>query len=178
MLAEFIDRPLSGQYPEKHFGETTPYSLWVKFTDKDFNEWVGSFTQGWEGNVTTIINFDKEERAFIVAGGDGYLFDTTNRQLINVVELSGIKTVIADELNQRIIFSEGLDIQCINHQGKHSILFDKYFFDEIEFMEVRDSILSARYWYYQRDGNPFYFEFNLLTGEVKDTYNEVSKIKS
>jgi len=170
MIAEFIYRPISGQFPEKHFGFITPHSLWVKFIDKDNQEWVGSFSQGWEGYATSIINFENEEKTFVVSGGQGYLIDTTRRDQLNKIVLSGIQTAIADPNHRRVIFSSGYDLQCIDFDGKSSTLFDKNFFDDIELMEIRDNKLSARYWYYQRDKDPFHFEIDLETNHTKDTY--------
>lgn len=170
MFAEFIDRPISGQFPEKHFGRITPYSSWVKFTDKDYQEWVGSFTQGWEGHATLIINFEVEAKAFVVTGGEGYLIDISKRQQLNTDEFSEIKSAIADPERQRVIFSSGYDLQTVDFDGLHSTLFEKYYFDDIELTEIRNNKLYARYWYYQRDSQPFRFEIDLETKEVKDTY--------
>jgi hypothetical protein len=172
MFAEFVDRPTSGQFPEKHFGQVTPNSAWVLFTGKDYQQWVGSFARGWEGFATLIINLEEHEQAFVVVGGDGYLINISQQELINQDELSGIKTAIADVERQRIIFSDGYNLQCIDFKGKVSILFDKNYFDEVELLEIRDNNLYARYWYYQRDSSPFSFEMDLVTKEVKDSYND------
>jgi len=170
MLAEFIDRPISGQFPEKHFGSIEPFAKWVKFTDNNYQEWAGSFTKGWDGNPTLIINLENERNAFIVVGGIGYFVDIIARKLTNDIEISGIKTVIADITNRRIIFSCGYNLQCLDFEGKIFTLFDDYFFDEIEFIKISDNKLYIRYWYYQRDENPFTFELDLKTYEVKDSF--------
>ncbi len=73
MNSEFIYRPISGQYPEKHFGNISPNCLWVKFVDKDEQEWVGSFEQSWVEQGTFIINLTRKGKAFIVAGGQTFL---------------------------------------------------------------------------------------------------------
>lgn len=171
MFAEFIDRPISGQFPEKHFGRIMPHSLWVKFADKDHQEWVGSFTQGWEGHATSIINLETEEKAFVVAGGEGYLIDIVQRQQLNTDELSEIKSAIAGPGRQRIIFSSSYDLQTVDFNGLHSVvLFEKCYFDDIELTEIRNNKLYARYWYYRRDSEPLHFEIDLETKEVKNTY--------
>jgi hypothetical protein len=172
MFAEFIDRPISGQFPEKHFGPVTTYVAWVLFTDKDYQQWVGSFPLGWEGFASIIINLEVQDKAFVVAGGNGYFIDISRRELVSKDKLTAIKTAIAELANQQVIFSDGLIIQCIDFEGKNSILFDKYYFDEIELLEVRDNTLYARYWYYQGGSSPFSFEMNLLTKEAKDSLNE------
>ena len=172
MFAEFVDRPTSGQFPEKHFGQVTPYSAWVLFTDKYYQQWVGSFARGWEGFATLIINLEEREKTFVVKGGNGYLIDISQQELVNQDELSGIKTAIADVERQRIIFTDGYNLQCIDFKGKVYILYDRNYFDEVELLEIRNNNLYARYWYYQRDSSPFSFEMDLVTKEVKDSYDD------
>jgi len=172
MFAEFVDRPISGHFPEKHFGQTSPHSSWVKFTDKNFQEWVGSFAQSWNGYLKTIINFEEQEKAFVIAYGNGYMVDISTRLLLSDQKIEEIVSAIKDEEQQRIIFSNGYNLQQIDIEGNISILLDKYFFDEIELLEVKDDILFARYWYYQKTGEPFNFQMNLLTNEISDTYND------
>ena len=170
MFVEFIDKPISGQFPEKHFGQVTPYAAWALFTSEDFGQWAGSFARGWEGFATLIITLEEQEKAFIVAGGDAYLIDVTKQQLLNKEDISGIKTAISDAERGRIIYSDGLYLHCIDFAGKISVLYDKNYFDDIELIEVKDNTLYARYWYYQRDSSPFTFEMNLVTNQVKDSY--------
>ncbi len=69
MHVEFINKPVSGKYPEKHFGNITPNCLWVKFTD-DENEWVGSFETGWVKDDKLIFQLHNH-KAFIIANGHG-----------------------------------------------------------------------------------------------------------
>jgi hypothetical protein len=174
MFAEFIDRPITGQFPEKHFGDVSPYSSWVKFTDKIFQEWVGSFAQNWDGYLTSIINFEKQEIAFVIACGNGYLVDIAKRQLLSDKVIEAITSAIKDYKRQSVIFTNGYNLQIMDKTGKASILLDKYFFDEIEFLEIRDDILFARYWYYQKSGQPFSFQMNLLNFEIIDTFNDLA----
>jgi hypothetical protein len=172
MYAEFIYRPLSGQFPEKHFGEVTPHVSWVKFMDNDYQEWVGSFAQGWEGYVTCIVNLEENDLAFIVTGGFGYLIDIRKRELLNQTAISDIKTALADLDRRRVIFSEGIGLKCIDFAGNVTTLLNQPFFDEIELLNIKDHRLYAHYWYYQRVGNPFCFEMNLQTNEYYNSLNE------
>ena len=176
MFAEFIDRPVSGQFQEKHFGQVTPYSIWVLFTDKDYQQWVGSFAQGWEGFATLIVNLDEQEKALIVAGGDGYLIDVLQKELLNEDELLGIKTAIADAERKKIISSDGLNLRGIDFDGKVSILYDDHYFDDVELLEIREGKLYARYWHYQSSSKPFTFEMDLVTREVKDSFYDQSTV--
>lgn len=175
MFAEFIYRPTSGQYPEKHFGAISPNCLWVKFTDKEYQDWVGSFQQGWDGYGTFIINLDKQEKAFVVAGGQSFLIDISTRLLLNRQEISDTKSAILNDDQTIIYFSGGYDLQFLDLEGNVSVLFDNYYFDDIELIEIKDNKLYAKYWYYQRDKEPFHFEINLQTKEVKDSYYDNGK---
>jgi hypothetical protein len=175
MFAEFINRPISGQYQEKHFGKVSPNCLWVKFTDRDYQDWVGSFQQGWDGYGTFILNLDKQEKAFVVAGGHSFLVDISTRQQINKQEITDTKSAIFNDEQTVIYFSGGYDLQFVDIDGNVSVLFDNYYFDDIELIEIKDNKLYARYWHYQRDAQPFCFEINLLTNEVKDSFYDKQK---
>lgn len=170
MFAEFIHKPTSGEYPEKHFGIISPNCLWVKFTDKEYQQWVGSFQQGWDGNGTFIINLDKEEKAFVVAGGQSFLVDISTGQLLNKQEISGTKSAILNDDQTIIYFSGGYNLQFLVLSGNVSVLFDDYYFDDIELIEIRDNKLYAKYWHYQQDKEPFHIEINLQTKEIKNSY--------
>ena len=175
MSAEFIYRPTSGQYPEKHFGDISPNCLWVKFTDKEYQDWVGSFQQGWDGYGTFIINLDKQEKAFVVAGGQSFLIDISTRLQLNKQEISDIKSAILNDDQTIIYFSSGYDLKLVELDGNVSVLFDNYYFDDIELIEIKDNKLYAKYWHYQRDTEPFRFEINLQTNEVKDSFYDNQK---
>ena len=170
MFAEFIYRPTSGQYPEKHFGAISPNCLWVKFTDEDYIDWVGSFLQGWDGYGTFIINLDKQGKVFVVAGGQSFLIDISTRLLLNKQEISDTKSAILNDDQTTIYFSGGYDLQFLDLDGNVSVLFDHYYFDDIKLIEIKDNKLYAKYWHYQSDTEPFNFEINLQTKEVKDSY--------
>lgn len=160
MFADFIYRPNSGQYPEKHFGEISPTSLWAKFTDKEYQDWASSFQQGWDGHRTFIINLDKQEKAFVVAGGQSFLIDISTRQLLNKQEISETKSAIRNDSQTIIYFSGGDSLKYINLDGNVFVLFDNYYFDDIELIEIIDDKLYAKYRDYQRGKEPFHFEIN------------------
>lgn len=172
MFAEFIYRPTSGQYPEKHFGKVSPNCLWVKFMDNDYEEWVGSFQQYWDGYGTFILYLDKKEKAFVVAGGQSYLIDISTRHQMNKQEISSTKSAILNDEQTIVYFSDGRGLQFVDMNGNISVLLDIYYFDNIELIEVKGNKLYARYWYYQRDAEPFLFEIDLQTKEFKDSHND------
>jgi len=126
MNAEFIYRPISGHYPEKHFGNITPNCLWVKFVDKDEQVWAGSFEQSWVDQGTFIINLTKKGKAFIVAGGKTFLIDINTREQLNKTEISDAKTAIVNEQEETIYFSSGFDLCYMDIKGNDFVLFDNY----------------------------------------------------
>lgn len=170
MLIEIIDRPISGQYYEIHFGETSSNCFWVKFTDNANDIWVGSFEQGLVQNKTIMLRLDKQNKAFVIASGKGYLIDVVNKQLLNKKEILNIKSAILNEDQTKIYFSNGFNLQSIDLNGTLTVLLDEYYFDEIELLKVLDKTLYAKYWYYQRTKKPFHLEINLDTREIKDSY--------
>lgn len=179
MNAEFIYQPISGTYPEKHFGKVTPNSLWVKFTTKDEQEWVGSFEQSWIEEAKFIIILKRTEKVFVVASGQSFLIDINSCEQLNKLEISDTKTALLNEQDEFIYYSSGFDLRYTDNQGNDEILFDKYYFDDVKLVEIKDNKLYATYWNYQTSSNPFHFEIDLLTKEVKDSfYNEESKTYS
>lgn len=176
MFAAFIYRLISGLYPEKHFGVITPNCKWVKFTDKDYQEWVGSFQEGWDGFGSFIIILDKQDKAFIVAGGQSYLIEISSRQLLNIQAISGTKSALLNDEQTVICFSDSYSIRLLDLEGNTNVLIDKYYFDEIKLIEIKENVLYAKYWHYQGDKEEFELEINLLSKEIKDSFNDQSRI--
>jgi hypothetical protein len=106
--------------------------------------------KNWKGYLTAVINFERQEKALVVTCGKGYIVDTLARLLVNTEVVEGITCVIKDEVRQRVIFSNGFNLQLIDTAGHISVLLDKYFFDEIEFIEFKEDILFAKYWYHKK----------------------------
>jgi len=170
MNAEFIYRPISGQYPEKHFGNITPNCLWVKFADSNEQEWVGSFERSWVEKGRFIIKLIKNGKVFIVAGGQTFLIDINTREQLNKAEISDTKSAIIDEQEENIYFSSGFDLRYMDIKGNDFVLFDNYYFDDIKLVEIKDNKLYATYWNYQTSNEPFHFEIDVVTKEVKDSF--------
>ncbi|KAA5537628.1 hypothetical protein [Paenimyroides baculatum] len=168
MNAEFINKPISGEYHEKHFGSITPHCLWVKFTN-DENEWVGSFETGWVEEVKLIFQL-KDQKAFIIANGHGYLIDLVLKEQINESIISHIESALYNAENDTIYFIDGFDIKYVNCDGSVDVLFSEYIFDKITLTKIKDNKLHAEYWHYQTSTDSFDFEFDLITKEIKDFF--------
>src|SRR5690606_17501551 len=168
MHVEFINKPVSGKYPEKHFGNITPDCLWVKFTD-DENEWVGSFETGWVKDAKLIFQL-QNHKAFIIANGHGYLIDFNLKEQINESVISHIESALLNAVNDTIYFIDGFDIKYVNSDGSVDVLLSDYNFDKIILIKIKDNKLYAKYWHYQANTNSFNFEIDLITKEVKDSF--------
>lgn len=168
MHVEFINKPVSGKYPEKHFGNITPNCLWVKFTD-DENEWVGSFETGWVKDAKLIFQL-QNHKAFIIANGHGYLIDFNLKEQINESVISHIESALLNAVNDTIYFIDGFDIKYVNSDGSVDVLLSDYNFDKIILIKIKDNKLYAKYWHYQTNTNSFNFEIDLITKEVKDSF--------
>jgi len=78
--------PISGGYPELHFGNNFNSKLWIKFASKESEEWMGCFSKAYEGGLCVALTSEDHTRGFIVAGGRGYLIDIQQRALIRELE--------------------------------------------------------------------------------------------
>lgn len=172
MNAEFLYKSNSGMFPEKHFGNPTPNCLWVKFVDKDEQEWIGSFERGWVKDATFIINFKKTGKAFIVVGGQTYLIDLNTQEQLNKTNITDTKTAIIDEQEDYIYYSDGANLHYMDCKGDSFILLDNYHFEDIKLVELKDNKLKAIYWNYQAGSKPFHFEIDVLTKAIKDSFQD------
>ena len=179
MFAEFIYRPISGEYQEIHFGDTASDCAWVKFTTSTAEEWVGSFQRGWIANSRFIKLLGKHERAFIVVDGSAYLIDVATHQLVNNIEITDVRTAIVDEEQLKVYYSNGYDLRSIDMNGdKACLLFEYNEFEEIELLRINDDKLYATYHHYQSGNNKYELVIDLITNEIEDSFPNVNQLHS
>lgn len=108
MEAEILDRPpLSGDF-EEHDYSTSGNTLWVKFCDEDYLEWVGVFSQsGWSSN-NSVLRVPREKLFLVVAGGQGYFVDPIARKIVSTTEWDCIDNVIYNEDTGFLVVTDGL----------------------------------------------------------------------
>jgi hypothetical protein len=138
MNAEFIYKPISGQFSEKHFGKTTPYCLWVKFIDKKSQEWIGSFEEGCNEQARFIIILREQDKVFIVSSGQTYLININTREQINKIEIEDTRTAIVDFEKKNIYYTNGLDLRFMDIHGNEFILFDEYYLEHAKLIEIKN----------------------------------------
>ena len=96
--------PISGDFEEKHFGETDTNPLWIKFTSIDSEYWIGSFASVDIGLVNEkIVEIDKSSKIGILTNGAFYLIDKDSKDLILHPE-NGFFTDFKILLDQDLIF--------------------------------------------------------------------------
>lgn len=75
--------PISGNFDEKHFGETDTNPLWIRFSSDDSSDWAGSFASGNTGiGNSKIIEIENTSKVGILTNGAFYLINRSLRELI------------------------------------------------------------------------------------------------
>lgn len=74
--------PISGEFPEIHFGEHFTSRLWVEFEDNDFEKWYGCFPNISRQGFNNVLIDKNNISAFVVSSGVGYLINITTKELI------------------------------------------------------------------------------------------------
>ena len=74
-------RPLSGDYPEKWFGESTGDGVAVLFEDSQYDDWLGIFQKGEYGCLFAAL-LGETPYAFVIAHGQGYVVDVDNKEIV------------------------------------------------------------------------------------------------
>jgi hypothetical protein len=78
-------KPISGSIRERHYGNLNgPGNLWVRFDDEEVEPWVGVFEPGGVSPYCAVLAFDDDlDRAvLVIAGGQGYIVDSTTGSLV------------------------------------------------------------------------------------------------
>ncbi|MBU1168120.1 MAG: hypothetical protein KKD44_01010 [Proteobacteria bacterium] len=96
MNAEILtSHPLSGEFDELYFdsfGDTTC----VKFEDDNYLEYCGIFGGGFGGGSNVSFH---DNIAFVVAHGQGYVFDINKRAIIHKTDNDHLKGAIYTDFN-------------------------------------------------------------------------------
>ena len=114
MEAKILSRPpLSGDFEEHSFVESGNNTLWVKFLDSEYLEWVGVFSQG-EWKSTNLVAPLKDENLFlVVAGGQGYFVDANARKISAKTDWDMIEAIAYNEETDSFVATDGLCLAVI-----------------------------------------------------------------
>ncbi len=107
MSALFLSEPTpSGDYEEHRFDATGDCS-WVLFRPPSEADWVGIFGKARWGKSAAAVDWD-DERAFVIAGGQGYLINTATRALLYRTAGDRLQDVIYVEARRRFVLADEL----------------------------------------------------------------------
>jgi hypothetical protein len=177
MSAEILKQtPQSGDFPEKHFGETFNTVLWIKFVDNDFQEWVGCFSRPYEA-IDKVLTDNANETAFVVAGGQGYLIDILSRELLHKTdEIPALESIIHTTNPEYFLIGACYCIYIFDNRKFIECYNPKFMVDGIYFTEQRGvKAIGHLYSYQFQEDLNVGFEFDLTTNEM--TINKNVKIR-
>ena len=143
MSAEFMkNMPVSGEYPEVHFGDHFQNRLWVLFEDNEYNQWIGCFSRDCCRGYDQVITDNLNQTALIIASGVGYLVDITNRRLIYQTNTTRPITSTIKTTNPEYFIVSSFDcIYILNANGLQSEISPKgHLIDGIYFKGQTDKI--------------------------------------
>ena len=173
MSAEILTiAPTSGQFTERHFGEHFNSGLWVKFTDKNFQEWVGCFSKSYDNGLCLVLSNETNWTIFIIAGGHGFLIDINSKKLITELDEqplieSAISTINLDYFIAGTFYS----IYILNQTGlfkevrPDQIIDGIYFKKQIQNKAIGDLATAENHY-----ENNIDFELDLTTFELHLNY--------
>jgi len=171
VYAEILkNRPLSGEFEEVNFGKSN-HSLWVKFTDDEFIEWLGKFDIGWKNGFG--IFEEKTNEPVILAGGILYKVDVKRRKLIFSTEENDIQGAIFYEKKDKIIANNDFKISIYSIDGKLEFSTERVSVGGIIFDKIENEIVFGRLNDLPEQWNQFTFDvekrkFNAKWWVLKD----------
>lgn len=168
MSAEILDQtPISGEYPEKHFGQTFNSRLWVKFMDNNFQEWVGCFPRPYH-TFDKVLTDNANETAFVVAGGQGYLVDITTKDLLHELDdIPALESIIHTTNPEYFLIGACYCIYIFDNKKLIKRFDPDFTVDGIFFTGQKDQKAIGHLYSYQfqQDLNVG-FAFDLITNEM------------
>ena len=160
--------PISGSYPEKHFGDSFKRSLWVKFVTKDYTEWIGCFGKG-QNNFDKVLVNATETYALVISGGQGYFIDVDTRdQKLIIADYPQIDSAIHYKKSDEFLFSTFLTICIIDTKFNLLEIEPNFGVDGIYLLEEQDEkVIGQLYSYTFSIDYNVGFEIDMSTRELK-----------
>lgn len=114
MEAKILNRPpLSGDYEERSFVESGNNTLWVKFLDSEYLEWVGMFSQSEWKSTNLVIPLEDKKLFLVVAGGQGYFVDPDAREISAKTDWDMIEEIVYNPETNSLVATDGLCLAVI-----------------------------------------------------------------
>jgi hypothetical protein len=114
MEAQILDRPpLSGDFEEHSFVESGNNTLWVKFLDSEYLEWVGVFSQGGWKSTNIVLPLTDKKLFLVVVGGQGYFIDPESRKVVAKTDWDMIEAIAYNVETNSFVATDGLRLAII-----------------------------------------------------------------
>ena len=101
--------PLSGDFEEHDFS-SSGNTLWIKFFDEEYLEWVGVFSQSEWGSLNTVLRVPNIKLFLVIAGGQGYFVDPNKREIVSTTKWDSIENIVFNEKTGCFVATDGLCI--------------------------------------------------------------------
>jgi hypothetical protein len=167
MDAEILNSPpVSGEYEEHSFA-VSGNTLWVKFLDEAYLEWVGVFEQSEWKKFNIVMRVPNENLFLVVAGGQGYFVNPNSRKIVAKTEWDDIENIIYNEETGYFVATDGLRLALF----KGSNLYwsgERVSADGIYFKKQKGPVIEGILNDLTTEGCKF--EFNAKTQEFKSDW--------
>ncbi|WP_053405821.1 hypothetical protein [Persicobacter sp. CCB-QB2] len=118
--AEIVNKPYSGEFEERIYDNASPWNssnwTWIKFTDSDYNEWVGQFRGA---PIQVAISENKNETLVLTSD---YLFrlENKNGDLIEFEDQPQYHNLTTSPAGD-FILADHYNINLINNRLKETV---------------------------------------------------------
>lgn len=132
--------PLAGEFPEVHFSEHFQFQTWVKFTTNEGDEWVGCFPMQYAQSKCSVVVDVYNIRAFVTAGGCGYLIDINTRGLLcKLDEHPIVESAISTSNPDYFVLGACYLVYVIDENNQVRTIDPDFIVDGIYFKEQKDT---------------------------------------
>lgn len=172
MSVKILDKvPVSGQYPEKQFGPSSYPGYWVEFEDNHYEKWLGYFYCSCGGTFSQSTTDSRNETAFVVLSGQGYLVDILSRELLYQTDNNmPIENILHTVRPEYFLAAASFPHSCIyifNEKGLVKKIIPENFISGITFQNQQGVQVIGKVSSYLTDDFEVQFELNLDTLEVR-----------
>jgi len=171
MEAEILNqRPISGVY-EEHSFSASGNTLWVKFIDEEYLEWVGVFTQSEWSPYNKVLRLSDEKLFLVIAGGQGYFVDPNARNIVATTDWDDIRDLVHNEESGYLVATDGLRLAVLK---RHELLWtgDRISLDGINFTGQSGLMVKGKLNDLTDDGCEFSFNVNTRELNAKWTFSD------
>ncbi len=166
--------PSSGEFTEKHFGKNFNSTLWVRFIDNEFEEWIACFSKSYDRALSKVLTNENNTTCFVVAGGQGYLIDLKSKVCILELEEHPLIESVIKTLNpDYFIAGTFYSVYILNNYGLYKEVNPEFTVDGIYFKEqIGDKAIGELATAENQYDYNVNFSLNLVTFELNLNMNK------